>query len=105
MPGFLEKALGPGRASNGLGAQALGLSIERREEELGRPGAGTPGSFAGEEDGPVEQRDWQLLRLYIGCATRPLAQHGPMRAPGGRALVLMLPSVGVAGMRRREQPP
>lgn len=53
----------------------------------------------------MEQRDWRLLRLPIGCSARPLAQRGPMRAFGGRVLVLMLPSVGVAGMRRREQPP
>jgi hypothetical protein len=53
----------------------------------------------------VEPRDWRLLRLRIGYAARLLAERGPMRAPGGRALVLMLPSVGVAGMRRREQPP
>lgn len=105
MLGFPEKALGLGWDSNWLGARAPGLRIRKREEELGCPGAGTPGSFAGEEGGPVEQRDWQLLRLYIGCAARPLARHGPMRASGGRALVLMLPSVGVAGMRRREQPP
>lgn len=53
----------------------------------------------------MEPRDWRLLHLRIGCATRPSVLRGPMRVLGGRVLVLMLPSVGVAGMRRREQPP
>lgn len=53
----------------------------------------------------MEPRDWRLLHLRIGRTTCPSALRSPMRVPGGRALVLMLPSVGVAGMRRREQPP
>lgn len=104
-PGFPEKALGLGWEFAWLGPRAPGLKTARGGEELGSPGARTPGSSAGEAGGPVEPRDWRLLCLCIGCAARPLAQHGPMRASGGRALVLMLPSVGVAGMRRREQPP
>lgn len=102
-PGFPEKSLGLGWGSAWLGAQAPGLRTSRSGEELGGREAGTPGFLAGR--GPVEQRDWRLLRFRIGCAARPLAQRDPMLASGGRKLVLMLPSVGVAGMRRREQPP
>lgn len=86
-------------------AGAPGLRIARGWEELGCPGAGTPGSLAVEGGRSVEQRDGRILRTHIGCAARPLVQRGPMRVFGRRALVLMLPSVGVAGMRRREQPP
>lgn len=101
--GFRKSHWGWVGGSAWLGAQAPGLRTSRSGEELGGREAGTPGSLAGR--GPVEQRDWRLLRLRIGCAARPLAQRDPMLASGGRKLVLMLPSVGVAGMRRREQPP
>lgn len=104
-PGFPEKALGLGWLSACLESREPGLKTAKGGEELGCLGAGTPGSFAEGGGGSVEPRDWRLLCLFIGHTARPLAHPGPMRASAGRALVLMLPSVGVAGMRRREQPP
>lgn len=103
MLGFPEKTLRPG-----LGPAWLGARAPENLERLG--GARVPwgrDAWVPREggNGPVEPLDWRLLSPCIGCAARPSAQRGPMRASRGRALVLMLPSVGVAGMRRREQPP
>ena len=94
----------------GLGVGLFGVPGARAKDGERRGRARLPWGrdawvLLGGGGGPTEPRDWRLLRLFIGCAARPLAHPGPMHASAGRALVLRLPSVGVAGMRRREQPP
>lgn len=78
---------------------------EERRGLGGVPGRRGPGPRLGREVETWGAAGRRPPGLPIGRAARRSARRGPMSARRGRAEVLMLPSVGVAGMRRREQPP